>query len=187
MERAGGCFAGGAGRRNVSGSLERRHDFYRLSGHDELRRLAGFQKKYAPDAPSVTNLETLLAEDLKKFEQRIDQRTWPACKGKASDRKGALAYFQGTWGKDAKRNYTVLSTVITGDWSVQKRDITGKPTMYGLPVLLAVQMPEDKAKGLARVFILTVRTPESASPKMEPPFTSDTVGDSYFIRARNVK
>jgi hypothetical protein len=59
--------------------------------------------------------------------------------------------------------------------------------MYGLPVLLAVQMPEDKAKGLARVFILTVRTPESGNPKMEPPFTSDTVGDSYFIRAKNVK
>jgi hypothetical protein len=169
------------------GTLEKRHDFYRLSAHDELRKLAGYQKKYAPDTPAVENLEQLLAQDVKKFEERIDQRAWPACKGKSSDRKGALKYFQETWGKDEKRNYTVLSTVITGDWSVQKKDITGKPIMYGLPVLLAVQMPEDKAKGLARVFILTVRTPESGSPKIEPPFTSDTVGDSYFIRAKNVK
>lgn len=169
------------------GSIEKRHDFYRLSAHDELRKLAGYQKKYAPDAPAVENLEQVLAQDVKKFEERIDQRAWPSCKGKSADRKGALKYFQETWGKDEKRNYTVLSTVITGDWSVQKKDITGKPIMYGLPVLLAVQMPEDKAKGLARVFILTVRTPESGNSKMQSPFTSDTVGDSYFIRAKNVK
>ena len=167
--------------------LERGHDFYRFSSHDKIRTLAGFQKKYAPNAPAVENLEKLLAEDLKKYEARIDQRTWPACKGKRPDRNAALKYFQDTWGKDPKRNYTVLSTVITGDWSVQKRDITGKPVMYGLPVLLAVQMPEDKSRGLARVFILTARNQESANAKMAPPFTSDTVGDSYFIRAKNVK
>ena len=167
--------------------LERGHDFYRFSSHDKIRTLAGFQKKYAPNAPAVENLEKLLAEDLKKYEARIDQRTWPACKGKRPDRNAALKYFQDSWGKNPKRNYTVLSTVITGDWSVQKRDITGKPVMYGLPVLLAVQMPEDKSRGLARVFILTARNQESANAKMAPPFTSDTVGDSYFIRAKNVK
>jgi hypothetical protein len=80
-----------------------------------------------------------------------------------------------------------LSTVITGDWSVQQRDIAGRPVMYGLPVLLAVQTPEDKSRQLVRVFILTVRTHESGNAKMEPPFTSDTVGDSYFVRAKNVK
>jgi hypothetical protein len=169
------------------GSIEKRHDFYRLSAHNKLQKLAGYQKKYAPNAPAVENLEQLLAQDVKKFEERIDQRIWPACKGKSADRKGALKYFQETWGKDEKQKYTVLSTVITGDWSVQKKDITGKPTMYGLPVLLAVQTPEDKTRGLARVFILTVRTLESGNPKMEPPFTSDTVGDSYFIRTKNVK
>ncbi len=167
--------------------LERRHDFYRISSHDNIQKLAGFQKKYAPNAPAVENLEKLLAEDLKKYEARIDLRTWPACKGTRPDRSAALKYFQDTWGKDPKRNYTVLSTVITGDWSVQKRDITGRPVMYGLPVLLAVQTPEDRSRGLARVFILTARNPESANAKMAPPFTSDTVGDSYFIRAKNVK
>ena len=163
--------------------LERRHDFYRLRSHEELRTLAGFQQQYAPDAPAVENLGERLAADLEKYHARIAQRTWPACKGEAADRTGALQYFQSTWGKDERRQYTVLDTVVTGDWSVQKRDITGRPTMYGLPVLLAVQTPEDKTNGLARVFILTARTPESGNAKMEPPFTSDTVGDSYFIRA----
>lgn len=167
--------------------LERRHDFYRISSHDDIRKLAGFQKKYAANEPAVENLEKLLADDLKKYEARIDQRKWPACKGKPTDRNAALKYFQETWGKDPKRNYTLLSAVVTGDWSVQKRDITGKPVMYGLPVLLAVQTPEDKNRGLSRVFILTARNQEIANAKMEPPFTSDTVGDSYFIRAKNVK
>jgi hypothetical protein len=168
-------------------SLERRHDFFRIQGHGEIRRLAGYQKQYAPNAPAVADLDKILAEDMKKYEARIDQRTWPACKGKRSDRSAALKYFQDTWGKDSKRNYTVLSTVITGDWSVQQRDIAGRPVMYGLPVLLAVQTPEDKSRQLVRVFILTVRTHESGNAKMEPPFTSDTVGDSYFVRAKNVK
>lgn len=162
--------------------LERRHDFYRLQSHESLRTLAGFQRQYAPDAPAMDNLEERLAADLDKYHARINQRTWPASKGTATDRDGALEYFRATWGRDAQRQYTVLDTVITGDWSVQKRDLTGRPTMYGLPVLLAVQTPEDKANGLARVFILTARTAESAQARMEPPFTSDTVGDSYFVR-----
>lgn len=167
--------------------LERRHDFYRLQGHESLRTLAGFQRQYAPDAPAVDNLEERLAADLDQYHARIKQRTWPASKGTATDRDGALEYFWATWGRDAQRQYTVLDTVITGDWSVQKRDLTGRPTMYGLPVLLAVQTPEDKANGLARVFILTARTAESAQARMEPPFTSDTVGDSYFIREAAIR
>ena len=169
------------------GMLERRHDFYRLQSHEELRTLVGFQRRYAPDAPAVENLEQRLTADLEKYHARINQRTWPACKGKAADRNGALQYFQNTWGVDERRRYTVLGTVVTGDWSVQKRDMAGRPIMYGLPVLLAVQTPEDKTNGLARVFILTARTPESANAKMEPPFTSDTVGDSYFIRAATLR
>jgi len=167
--------------------LPRRHDFYRLEKHDEIRRLISFQRKYAPEESGMVDVDVVLANDLKEFEQAIDSREWPACQGKRSDRQGALDYFRQTWGQNPDHNYQVLGTVITGEWSVQKRDLTGRPVMYGLPVLLAVQKPEDQAKGLARVFILTVRTPESANPEMKPPFTSDTVGDSYFVRAENVK
>lgn len=167
--------------------LERRHDFYRLQSHENLRTLSGFQKQHAPEAPAVEDLEQHLAADLVKYRARIDQRSWPACKGKAAERSAALQYFRETWGRNPERPYTVLDTVITGDWSVQKRDITGRPVMYGLPVLLAVQMPEDEVQGLARVFILTVRTPENTRATMEPPFTSDTVGNSYFIRTAAIR
>ncbi|MBU1108742.1 MAG: hypothetical protein KKB51_18850 [Candidatus Riflebacteria bacterium] len=168
-------------------SLSSRHDFFRLERHAEIKKLEEFCKKYVAGYTANASIASQLAEDIKKFEEKVDQRNWPAGKGSAADRAGALEYFKNTWGKDEKQKYTVLGTVITGEWSVQKKDLLGKPVMYGLPVLLAVQKPEDKTHGLARVYILTVRTPESASAQMAPPFDSDTVGDCYYIRAEKVK
>jgi len=168
-------------------SLSSRHDFYRLERHAEIKKLEEFCAKNVPGYSADAGVASKLAEDHKQFEAKIDQKTWPACKGTDSDRAGALEYLKNSWGKDEKHKYAVLGTVITGEWSVQKKDLLGQPIMYGLPVLLAVQKPEDQAHGLARVFILTLRTAEGAGVKMAPPFTSDTVGDSYYIRASQIK
>lgn len=168
-------------------SLSSRHDFYRLERHAEINKLEDFCVKNVPGYAADAAVAGKLAEDKKLFEAKIDQKTWPACKGTDTDRAGALEYLKNSWGKDEKHKYTVLGTVITGEWSVQQKDLLGQPIMYGLPVLLAVQKPEDQAHGLARVFILTLRTAEGAGVKMTPPFTSDTVGDSYYIRASQIK
>jgi len=168
-------------------SLSSRHDFYRLERHAEIKKLEEFCGKNVPGYSADAGIASKLADDNKLFEAKIDQKTWPACKGTDTDRAGALEYLKNSWGKDEKHKYTVLGTVITGEWSVQKKDLLGQPIMYGLPVLLAVQKPEDQAHGLARVFILTLRTAEGAGVKMAPPFTSDTVGDSYYIRASQIK
>lgn len=168
-------------------SMSTRHDFFRLEKHAEIKKLEEFCSKNVPGYTANASIHSLLAEDIKKFDEKVNQRSWPACKGSDTDRAGALDYLKNSWGKDEKYKYTVLGTVIRGDWSVQKKDLHGKPIMYGLPVLLAVQKPEDHAQGLARVFILTLRTPEGAGAKMAPPFSSDTVGDSYYIRASQIK
>jgi hypothetical protein len=168
-------------------SLSSRHDFYRLERHAEIKKLEEFCVKNVPGYAADTGIASKLGEDYKQFEAKIDKKAWPASKGSDSDRTGALEYLKNSWGKDEKHKYTVLGTVITGEWSVQKKDLLGQPIMYGLPVLLAVQKPEDQAHGLARVFILTLRTAEGAGVKMAPPFTSDTVGDSYYIRASQIK
>ncbi len=168
-------------------SLSSRHDFYRLERHAEIKKLEDFCVKNVPGYSADASIAGKLAEDSKLFEAKIDQKTWPACKGNDADRSGALDYLKNSWGKDEKHKYSVLGTVITGEWSIQKKDLLGQPIMYGLPVLLAVQKPEDQAHGLARVFILTLRTAEGAGVKMAPPFTSDTVGDSYYIRASQIK
>ncbi len=168
-------------------SLPSRHDFYRIDKHDEIKKMVDFCSKNVADFAQAADITAKLEADLKKFHEKIDGKDWPANKGSASDQAAALKYFNDTWGKDQKHNYQVLGTVVRGDWSVQKKDLLGQPIMYGLPVLLAVQKTEDKAHGLARVFILTVRTAEGAGVKMAPPFTSDTVGDSYFIKAAKIK
>jgi hypothetical protein len=168
-------------------SLSSRHDFYRLERHAEIKKLEEFCVKNVPGYSADAAVASKLGEDYRQFEAKIDQKTWPAGKGSDADRAGALEYLKNSWGKDEKHKYTVLGTVITGEWSVQKKDLLGQPIMYGLPVLLAVQKPEDQAHGLARVFILTLRTAEGAGVKMSPPFTSDTVGDSYYIRASQIK
>lgn len=168
-------------------SLAGSHDFFRLEKHAAIIKLEEFCIKNIPGYSPAVDIAGKLAEDRKLFDAKIEGKAWPASKGSDADRAGALDYLKNTWGKDEKREYTVLGTVITGEWSVQKKDLIGQPVMYGLPVLLAVQTPEDQAHGLARVFILTLRTSEGAGVKMSPPFASDTVGDSYFIRADKIK
>jgi hypothetical protein len=167
--------------------LPKQHDFFRLTKHAEIRNLAEFARKNTPDYPGLATIDSKLAEDMKLFEAKIAEHNWPACLGKDSDRAAALEYLQNSWGKDAKNNYQVLATVITGEWSVQKHDLLGRPVMFGLPVLVALQKPEDQSKNLARVFSLTLRTPESQTASANPPFDSDTVGNSYFMPAEKVK
>jgi hypothetical protein len=167
-------------------SLPKRHDFFRLERHALITRIGELLRAYTEAGPP-DDLAAALAADRRAFDEQIDAREWPASKGSGADLKGALAYLRETWGKDPKQRYTVLGASITGDWSVQKRDIAGRPTMYGLPIVVALQKPEDAPHGLARTFRLTLRTTESANPEMAPPFTSDTVGDSAFIRAKRVR
>lgn len=167
--------------------LPKRHDFFRLEKHATIKQLAEFARKNVPDYAGLATVDSRLAEDIKAFEAKVAERSWPACKGKDADRADALAYLQNSWGKDEKHAYQVLATVITGEWSVQKHDLLGRPIMFGLPVLVALQKPDDKDKGMARVFSLTLRTPENATAAAQPPFESDTVGDSWFIKADRVK
>jgi hypothetical protein len=166
--------------------LTKRHDFFRLAKHAEIKQLDELAGRYARDYAGSARIADRLSEDMEAFEAKIAERSWPASKGKATELAEAMEYLQNSWGKDEKHNYTVIAAAITGEWSVQKTDLLGRPVMFGLPVLLAVQKPEDKEKNLARIFNLTLRTAESLNARKEPPFTSDTVGDSHYIKADKI-
>lgn len=166
--------------------LAKRHDFFRLAKHTEIRQLDELARRYATDYAGSAGVTDRLSKDMQAFEAKIAERSWPASKGNAADLAGAMEYLQNSWGKDEKHNYTVLGATITGEWSVQKTDLLGRPVMFGLPVLLAVQKPEDKEKNLARIFNLTLRTAESVNARKEPPFASDTVGDSHYIKTDKI-
>lgn len=178
--------------------LPQNHDFSRLERHDTVREWAQMAKRFDPESNSVKELiasvDQKLAADMQQLEQKIDAVKWPEQAANAPDgakKLGASAFEwlnnDPGWGKKEKNPEQPIGVVVTGPWSVQKTNLLGEPVMYGLPVLVAVQRQEDKAKGIARVFSLTMRTQEKAGVKQEPPFDSATVGNSQFIRANAVK
>ena len=172
--------------------LPARHDFYRVEMHKTAREWLDMAQRFDKDNPKVkeagAGIDDKLKTDLEKFYEKIDKKKWPG-NSSGKNAKGAMTFFKEDkgWGKNPKEARKPLGVAITGGWSVQKKDILGHPVMYGLPVFVAVQLDSEKDMGLARVFNVTMRTEESANPKKEPPFTSLTVGDSFYIRAKKIK
>ncbi|MBN2134491.1 MAG: hypothetical protein JW737_02050 [Acidobacteria bacterium] len=170
------------------------HDFARRENHNTTREFMEMAKKLAPDNTNVTNasaeLEQKIADDLKALFQKIDQKEWPG-NSSGKEAKEAMKWFEESedWGKRpaGKETRTPLGVAIHGEWSVQARDITGTPTMYGLPVFIAVQVDTEKSENLTRVYDVTMRNLESGNAKPEPPFHSITVGNSWYIRPNKIK
>jgi hypothetical protein len=133
-------------------------------------------------------LDQIISKDAQEFSKKVESVTWPGTT-KDANSKAAMKFFKESpdWGAHPTKPEMPIGVHIKGSWSVQKRDITGNPTMYGIPAKIAVQKESDKAKGLARVFNVTMRTQESRDPKQAPPFVSITVGDSWYIKADKVK
>jgi hypothetical protein len=169
--------------------LPKMHDFFREQGHAAIRELVEVAALYDPENARMSEfragLAGLLADDAAAFARKIDAREWKATrKGSEKEAKAAEHYLKGSedWARRAKDPYTVLGVSITGDWSVQETDLLGRPIMYGVPAVFAVQLDADKPLDRARVFNVTFRTAEGANIKQEPPFHSITVGDSWLIR-----
>jgi hypothetical protein len=155
-----------------------------------LREWLEMAARYNSDSPKVKemnrSLDSRLKADIDQFNAGIDRRTWPG-NSAGPIAEAALTYFtrSGEWFKPPHPG-KVLGVAIHGDWSVQERDILGNPIMFGIPVFVAALMDEEKETGLARVYDLTLRTEQKQGVKTEPPFSSDTVGSSFYIRADKI-
>ena len=170
----------------------------------DLKKMAEVAAKLAPENANVSAAARNVDQKVKSARQtwvdRINKRTWAGHTARAPANAAqlaasAMAFFRSDpeWGKrdkdpkaQGKRPSRPLAVSVTGAWSVQARNLLGQPTMYGLPILLAVQLDDEKADDLARVFALTLRTAERAGVKAAPPFESCTVGNSYYIRASRI-
>ena len=180
--------------RMIAGALKKRHEFTVREDYQDARKWLALGAKFDPNNAVVQQeqktIDARIDAGLKEFFARIDARTWPPDSEEGSSKYAAEAkdYFvqSKAWAKRDKDPYKILNLIISGPWSVQKKDAFKRPVMYGLPVIVAVQLERDKKDDLARVFHLTLRTPESHNPTTAPPFTSDTVGGSYFIRKSKV-
>lgn len=178
------------------------HDFFLMAQPvHEYAAAMQVARQLAPENQKVTEAARQVDQAVKGLQATLDarvaKRKWPAQAASApANAKAlastALAYFRTStdWGRRSenaeakdKEPRRPLAVVVTGAWSVQAKNILGQPTMYGLPIALAVQLDSEKAKNLVRVYHLTMRTAEKAGVKAAPPFSSVTVGDSYYIRA----
>jgi len=172
------------------------HDFFVRENYQDARGWLVLAAKFSSNNAFVQSeqktINSRIDAGLNVFYARIDARTWPpeaVAGGSPENQSVAKNYFVQSkdWAKKEKNPYKVLDLKVSGPWSVQKKNLVGSPIMYGLPVVVAVELEKDKIDNLARVFHMTLRTPESASPQTAPPFTSDTVGNSYFIRKTAIK
>lgn len=174
------------------------HDFYIGEHYAKVKAWIKMAGRYDSENPKVKealgSIDERIAEGMKAFHAKIDKRTWPENAANAPKNAKELAgvalkWFKNSpdWGKRSKEPRKPLAVVVTGPWSIQKKNILGEPIMYGLPILLAVQVDTDKDLNVARVYGLTMRTVEKRGVKMEPPFDHITVGNSYYIRPDKVK
>lgn len=169
------------------------HDFYKLEQYEEARQYLELAEQFDGNNSLVRDLSATIDQDIaagmKEFGKKIDAQAWPkqasnAPKNAYDLNKMATEWFEGSpdWGSRPENAYKILGVVITGPWSIQKKNLLDEPVMYGLPVAVAVQKESDKKTDIARVFSLTLRTVEMRGVKMEPPFDHATVGNSFYIR-----
>jgi hypothetical protein len=177
--------------------LLKAHDFFRAERRARVQALADMAARYDGRSAEIQDflreLPAKLEADLQAWNARIDARTWPASSaGKRVEQEAGLRFFRedADWGARPrdKEPRIPAAVAITGDWTVQKKDLFGQPVMHGLAALVAVEVPAEKAGlNVLRVYQVTLRTAEGAPSKPVPPFREITVGDSYFIRPRAVK
>ncbi len=172
------------------------HDFHKMKylGGD-FEKLLQMALKIDPDnesaKASLLTLDKRIAEAKERFMKKVDKVTWPDHASSAPKDSGKLAKVAREFLEELEKNNTrkkdtetrkVIAVVVTGPWSVQKRNILGEPVMYGLPVLAASVLKSEKKDNFARVYSLTLRTLEKKDAEPKPPFGSVTVGNSYYIR-----
>ena len=174
------------------------HDFFVVEQYGDIKKWVEMAARYDAENPAVkstqSEIDAEIERGMKEFHARIDRRQWPAHASNAPENAEALAraareWFENSpdWGRREKDPRRPLTVTVTGPWSVQETNILGEPIMYGLPVLLAVEVESDRELNVARVYSLTLRTVEKRGVKMEPPFDHATVGNSYFIRPSEVE
>lgn len=178
--------------------LPQLHDFSREAMYGTLKEWMDLAAKFDSGNPAVISaketMERTIAEDQKKLEAKIDAKEWPG-NTKGSEADAALTFFKNDrdWGARPKGNgpedqpRIPLGVSIHGSWSVQATDVLGKPTQYGMPAFIAVQIEREQPTKRVRVYDVTLRTQEGPNPEQKPPFTSITVGNSWYVRPDKIK
>jgi len=162
----------------------------RVGEFDQAKKVLELAARYDPANAAVkdklANMGVLQKGMAAEIEKARDARTWPASgkdfagPGSPSTLVAASRKFLTTdkhWSKGK-----LVAVCINGNWWSVEKNIFGVTTMWGLPVLAAFEIPNDKEN--VRVFGLSMLNMEG---KQKPPFTAASVGDNYIMRRAKVK
>ena len=118
--------------------MDKVHDLYIAEQFNAVKAWFAMASRYDRENPKVKNaqagIDQKIAEGMKKFHAKIDERTWPGHASNApenADRlaKSALDWFRNSpdWGKRSQDPRRPLAVVVTGPWSIQKKNLLGEP------------------------------------------------------------
>lgn len=183
---------------NLAGTANNMMEFPRKSkGGDVVfgKQIEGVKKfldaasRYDANNPNVSRLRAEIESLEKGAAAKVAGTKWEghssAPANAAQLAAAGMKFFTGPKGWSDK--YSILAVAVKGQWTIQKKNILGAPTLYGLPVNVALQTPEDKTLKQARVFNGTLITVEREGVKPEPPFEGFYVGKNWLVAADSVK
>jgi hypothetical protein len=150
--------------------------------------------RFSPQDPEVRDwqnrIKAMRIKSKVDIEKALDAARFPAAfagfagPGNAPElAASALRYFtqEGGW----EPNETVVKVVVAGNWVVAATNIFGEPIQWGLPIWAAAY--RNDSKEIARVFRLTILTQEGLGVAKRPPWTGVWTGDSFRMRAANIR
>lgn len=118
---------------------------------------------------------------VERMNQAIDEVKWAKSGSRFSEpgnldeiENAVKAFMQ-------KKGARVLAVSIVGDWSVNERDLLGKPINYSLPVHVA--LPATGTEDTVEVNFFSMIT---GSTQMAPPFVKHGVGQGWQMRKANL-
>ena len=164
----------------------------RQDGYLEVKQLLELAVKYDPqnkDAKEkLASIDKTAASAFAALEKQRDAQVWPPRDSKKFNgpgdpnklRAAAETFLRGdqSWSREK-----LIAVHIKGDWWPVEKDFMGRPTVWGLPVYVAVEDKNDKRN--ARVFSLSMLTQPTG--KKELPFVGAAVGNYFSMRQANIK
>jgi len=171
---------------NADFYMDTKRDTEFAAAEAELNRAKRFNPQDAEITQALATVQASRKKSQADVQKALESARFPASiasfpgPGKIADLIPAVKmYFAGAYPKEK-----VLAVSVSGGWIAAKHNILGQPIQWGLPVYCASQQNEP---GICRVFKMTVLTGIGAGVAKAPPFTDHWTGDSFRMKAANLK
>jgi hypothetical protein len=171
---------------NADFYMDTKRDAEFAAAEAELNRAKKFNPQDGEIAQALVTVQASRKKSQADVQKALESARFPGSvssfpgPGKIPDLIPAVkTYFTGAYPKEK-----ILAVSVSGGWIATKHNILGTPIQWGLPVYCASQQNEP---GICRVFKMTVLTGIGEGVAKAPPFTDHWTGDSFRMKAENLK